>query len=246
MDLLIAHLCLAEVMYMLWDLVFYSLYFRSKRAWETREHLLGNVVLGLPICQTVVWVTLDRVLAVKLIMRYKIVVTRQKLYVVIIFIWSISIIQGITYWFAPEKTINLIWIVWDSILASIVVISYIYIIMAVRYQHRVMSESSSRTSPPTLKYRVPLLIVSSFVSLNLIPDIIILTGHDSVWLLNIWFLNYLLDPLFYVFHSRRFRNILCRRAITNTPETIGLCLKSSSRVQHSMKQNMSDATAVKK
>ena len=226
--MLLLHLCFTEFLHILWDLIFYSLHFHTQIVLDSRIHLLGNVLFGLSANQTIAWITVDRILAVKLTLRYRVMVTRKKFYCLVCLIWSISVVQSISCWFTPDEIIKIRWLIWDTIVSLIVIFGYIYITVAVFLRHKSMRKYSSQLLKSRLKHRVPFLVVSSFVLLNLIPDALTFFGSSSVWLLNVLYMNYLLDPLIYVFYSKSIRHDICRCKSKSHVKVVGLSVLPST------------------
>ena len=213
MDWLIMHLCCAEVMFVIWDVSFYSSYFGTGRSfmngysrdWEYTSHLVGEIIIDASIYQSMFWITLDRVLSVKLAFKYSLEVTPRNIGIFLTITWVVSIVQGLIYMALPRETVSLIYVIWDCVIVGTILFSYGYIILAVKKKRRRFSTSETRANHQRLRYQVPLLIVLSFTLFCLIPDILLEIDEkfETMWLYCIWLTNYMVDPLIYVFNTKK-------------------------------------------
>ena len=203
-DLLVLHLCCSEVFYVVWDLVNYSVSFYFQYASESTIHIVGNVVFASSFYQSVLWITFDRVIRIKYGLQYMQVFTNKKLAILLVLTWIISFSSGVINWFLPPGKHILMWIVQDSVSALVLIASYVYIIVKIHLRNKIFCKNSA-SSKMTFKIQIPLCIVLSLFCCFLIPDVILITNQDlySVWFLIVWYLNFLFDPIIYVFFTRR-------------------------------------------
>ena len=204
-DLLIMHLCICEFLYAVWEMVNYSLLLHLKKSKGTVVHVVGEAILFSSIYQSILCVTLDRVLAVRLNIRYRAMVTKRRCLFLLPVLWMISIAVGLLIGLTSERVLLAMWISWDSIAGFTMISGYSYIFIIVVSQRRRFSGTSSLRNQ--LRLQVPLCIGGTFFCLWLIPDLIINIDRQlyCVWILVLWFANIIFDPMVYVISSHYFR-----------------------------------------
>ena len=143
---------------------------------------------------TLIAISVDRVLAVKLALRYKILVRRRALAVVIICIWITSLALALIIWFIQAITFNKMLVALESLVIGVYICSYGYIIFAMR-----LKQTQSR-SDRKLSIKVPFLLVLTLICFLLIPDLVLAAGYPfSIWFLPVFWLNNISDALIYIF-----------------------------------------------
>ena len=176
---------------------------------------------GLYIVQlhTLIMITLDRVLAVKLLMRYRVVVTRKRTCLLFIPGWILGIGYAVLYWLASNHGMAISYIVLDSSISIFFIVSYTYIILKIKNVRKKTSETSTHHSnAQSVRYHVPLIIVLSYACFYLIPDIIIATGALVLteWFYVIWDMILIANPLAYMFGTESVRHRLLRMFTCNS------------------------------
>ena len=206
MDLLLLNLCCLEFIQNVTALVRYSSMLHKGTYTESKEStfIMGNLI-PFNIFHGIILITIDRVLAIRLGMRYKIYVTKRRLIVAVTVSWLTSILLSCTIWFGSWNAVLVMWATWDCFMASFLVASYTYIIFIVRSRRRKLNSISSTVQIRKIKYQVPSLIVLSYILLYLTPNVTLAIIPDSycVWFFVSWYMNYLSDALIYVICSRR-------------------------------------------
>ena len=158
--------------------------------------------------QTLFMITIDRYLAVKLALRYQIVVTKRKTFIMLTLIWAVSILICIpSYWY--EKVMIVVTSMAANLIGCVLfIVCYTYIIVTVRRRKRKVSKQSVPAGRNNFKYHVPLIIIVTLVCFCTVPDIIWVFGAmDLQWHWVLWNANILADTLTYMFkemhHSTR-------------------------------------------
>ena len=201
-DLLLIHICFWEGLGALWKIVNASLALHQKQLSRSLIHSIGGVVVYVSVCQTLICITIDRFLAVKLNFRYRSMVTKHRFYALLPAIWAISTSLGVLCALTSRKVMYLSWIVMDTITTATLVMSYSYIIITVHRQNRIFKRNSSVRSQ--FKYKIPLCICLTYLIFIFIPDMIINIKSDLpiLWFSVVFSINYCSDPLIYVVFSQ--------------------------------------------
>ena len=161
---------------------------------------------------TLIAITLDRLLIVKLGLRYKTLVTKRALAVAVSSIWIISLALALVMWFSQAIKFNQILVILECLLAVVYLCSYGYIIYALKLkQNRFRSDRN-------LNIKVPFLLVLTLICFYLIPELILAAGHPfSMWFLPFFNLNNVTDALIYIFGTpmcrKRLKTIFCNKRI---------------------------------
>ena len=199
-DLLIIQLSCSEISIALWDLINYSLHIHWDRSEESKVHLTGQVITSMFMYQSVLCITLDRILAVRLTYKYNVVVTRQRILFTSIVIFLISSVLGIIEWFGVNVITTVIAPFWSCLNCFVIIGGYSYIILSTHIRRRKLIKDSSSTTAPNIRYTVPFCISATFFLFLVIPDIVLSVNMDlyCIWFLVVWALNMICDPLIYV------------------------------------------------
>ena len=200
-DIMVMHLCACELVAVIFGYCRECLYYWNliQKGANTIPMLIYTT-LYVSVYQSTMVIVLDRVLAVYLVLKYKVVVTKNKLVIVYIVLWLISIATGVLTYFTHWSY----WLFWDTSVIIIIASSYMYIIITVYRRRRAMSRNNPHLNTPQLKLKIPLLIVSSFVLTFLIPDMIVILNYElyCIWFEVSWSLNWISDPLIYVIFTK--------------------------------------------
>ena len=222
--LLLVQLFLLELLYIIWKLIFH---FVEHLHWipSTIERvcLFGEMFIGYSLCLVIIWVTTDRILAVKLGLRYTRFATKRKLLALTMFTVLAAIVHCLIAWYAPLKITSTLMVTWDALVVIYLFSAYVYIIVAVHQRRRDLNHSNSRCQYRRFKYEVPLIIGWSFALLVELPNLLshVTENYSSSWLYVVWFLNFNIDPITYLFYSKGYcRLIPCCQVVArgNTKE----------------------------
>ena len=149
---------------------------------------------------TLAAITLERVLAVLLTIKFRLMVTKRRLALVIAIIWLISLSTVMMLRFSRKVRFNHIMLFLDSLLIIIYVGSYSYIFITVKKRRRALRGQNGGPNTNGLNLKVPFLLVLTLVCFNLIPDLVLFAGLKRPrWYSSIFYINYISDPLIYLF-----------------------------------------------
>ena len=244
-DLLVMHLCGCELITMIYEYCRDCLYYWNKID-SSRDTFCMPLytILYVSVYQSVLLIVIDRVLAVYLVLKYKVVVRKKKLVIVYSIMWIVSIATGIIRIF----TTRMIWLFWDCASVIIIASSYFYIMISVYRRRRALRGDTSHAPAPQLKYQIPLFIICSFVFTLLIPDFIVIFDPElyCIWFHVIWSLNWISDPLVYVIftklqHKKDFKN---KKELYRNPNSAQPSLKNSRGSVITMCNSSTDQIAV--
>ena len=200
-DLLLIHMCICESLAAMWQIVHNSLAVRHKTGQTltgTPLNLVGEVVIFSSLYQIMICITIDRYLAVKLNLRYRLIVTKYRFFVTSTIIWTLSSLLGVLYALTSMGVYYVIWNVFDAITVATIIICYSYIIWTVHRQKCIFKINSSCRNQ--FRYHIPLWIGLTFIFLIFIPNLVLTINNNlyGVWFLVIFSFNYCCDPLIYV------------------------------------------------
>ena len=229
-DLLIIHLCISEFLLVAWHLGSRTLVWFGGVPKASMIQKIGSQLTTSLFYQSLICISLDRLLAVRLSYRYRIVVTNEKFKVVVIVIWLVSILTSVVCGFISYNN-TLIWGIWSAITMLSIVVTYVYIIYALNRQRRKFNGDSSRICPK-FNYRIPVWIATSFFLFLFIPDTVLWIDESlfSFWFLVMWYTNYLLDPIVYVFFEKcqkKNRHVEMRQPSINSEASCAVTITST-------------------
>ena len=132
-DLSVLHLLVTEFLLLVWSICFYtsSVFVNNDTLSIANEIITMTCVISGYL--QLIWITMDRILAVILQLRYRILVKKVILLPLFLFIWFISSIHGYFVGNAnnPGQTFMCDFI-WDMVLIATFLASYTYIILTLR------------------------------------------------------------------------------------------------------------------
>ena len=201
-DLLLIHFCFCEGLGTIWEIANISVALHHKSFSRSSVHFVGEAVIYGSVYQTLICITLDRFFAIKFNIRYRSIVTKSRFFVLLPPIWVLSTSLGVLSALTSIEVYYTMCSVFEVFTATILVLSYAYIIITVLKQKRIFQQNSSSHSQ--FKYEVPLCICLTYLILIFIPDLILTIKSD---LYVLWFdvgysINYFCDPLIYVVFSQ--------------------------------------------
>ena len=210
-DLCLIHLSMVEIALYTFDVSYKTKVIVMIGEFSHPDHFLWKktviLVLGVAQYLSVMLLTTDRILAVRLGLKYKLVMTRNKFLVSVSIIWSISVLHSPYYLLFCHHNIYLIWY---TILVAFLVISYSYIISSIKTSARKTSQDMTNGGQIKVKYEVPFLIILTITCLYFVPEILMKSGIHTIWYHAIWALNFFFDPIIYIFGSLTIRRRLCQ------------------------------------
>ena len=156
-------------------------------------------------------ITVDRVLKVNFSIKYNLFVTKRKLLLVCMCCWLISAGHGCTIWFVPNL-LNKVFLVWEIFLIFFIVASYVYIFIYLRITRKnVLGDNVNSGRAISLNLRVPTMILSTFIVLFAIPDMLLATNiaQYNSWFSCVFTMNIFSDAIIYIFGTPKLRKSIC-------------------------------------
>ena len=225
MHYLLLHLGGTELAIVVWDGFHTTRYIILKMDLSKliKLHQTGLIILLLAQMISIILITLDRTLAVKLTIKYRVVVTKQRLLAILVFSWVLCSSHGVVVYHSSHQVLNKILSAWEIFVAVVIFIGYTYIVVIVQCRSRNLSEDNQQIRRPKLKLTIPGLIVTTFIVLCLIPDLLLAIGIKfSLWILSSFYFNFITDSLIYIFGTGRIRSrvmLLFHRSSSETPNS---------------------------
>ena len=206
MDIILINLCLSELLDIIWDCVYYSMALYTKDNWKPLAAQVATNALPFSIYQSIILITIDRLMAISLPCKYSTLITKTKALCAVTITWLLSIVYGVIIPFVSKLTAYRIWLTCDSLVTTFLTVSYVYIIIVVHLRKGQLNKKAAQKVHNKFKYRTPLLIVLSFILLVFIPDMVLVfkPRYHCIWVPVLWDMNYTLDAFIYVHYSRRF------------------------------------------
>ncbi len=170
--------------------------------------------------------TIDRLIAIRLPLRYRVLLTKERLLRCLKAVWAVSIGVGVSVilnetwheWF--EKYV---WSILSAVFLLLCFVAYCLIYRTIRARRRLDNNLQQAARRQQLAFRrntkffkIVALIIASFILFVLIPDIIFYilleqTEITAECVLILWFIGIALDPVIYVFLQDNLRQMLKRK-----------------------------------
>ena len=165
MDFLLLHLCCTELVILFWDSAFTIRYIVWGKDPSTYFDIysVGTIALFVSQMLSLILVTLDRVLAVKLTIKYRVVVTKGRILILFPFCWALCIVHGIVIYYTKFIVFKVVLSTWEIIVFVVIFAGYGYIILVVQDRNRKFAASDQRAQRANVKLAVPTLVVVTFV-----------------------------------------------------------------------------------
>ena len=199
-DTLVLHLCILGVLGVTFNVILRPLIWFTDFPHVFVVRIIGSQFFSSIFYQSIICISFDCLLAVRLNLTYKAIVTKSRLHKLITMIWVISticaVISGIY-----SYTNTIIWIFWSTVTIISIIASYFYIIRVFYRQRAKFRKHKSCKYVRQFKYEVPFCITLSYILTMFIPDIVVVVDERlfTVWTLVIWYTYFLIYPLVYVF-----------------------------------------------
>ena len=218
---LLFHLSGMEIINIIWMGVFVVWQMDASSMMErSRVELSGVVFLLVGQYISVILLTVDRVLAVALVFKYRRVVTARKLIIVFPVCWAICLAHGVIVWYFTGTFVKIL-LAWEIPIVVLLICAYIYIFIVVQIQGRKGRINSNQKRKLNLK--VPLSIVATLIAFYVVPDFLVESGvvQFSPWFYVVFYLNVLTDPIIYILGSPQMLAILCcKRSLSERNTTV--------------------------
>ncbi len=168
---------------------------------------------------SVFFLTIDRLIAINFPLRYRVLITKKRLKLAILVVWTLATALGASFFIYGNLFIsfwNMTWMVLDVAFIILAVTTYGFIFFKIlrrrrfenndqdgRRQHFIMSREKKFV-------KIAGLIIGTFLFLFLIPDTI-KYGYPSLEALLLTYpIGILLDPVIYIFLQEDLRSLLKR------------------------------------
>ena len=170
---------------------------------------LSGFLLYLPHPLTLVVITIDRILAIKLVLRYRMVVTNKILTVGLVCVWLLAVAYAVPSYFVKMMYSHIMPLCLSAANVIFFIVSYTYIIVKVHFMRKSLSKTGQRNNHSRFNYSVPLIIVLTYILFAVTTDITLLfigVMNVTPWHFIGWTLNSLADTLTYVLSSPQIRS----------------------------------------
>ena len=163
------------------------------------QEIILNSLLRLELLAATV-LTLDRALAIKLNLKYRTLVTKKILVAEIVAVWLISAVLGYVDTLLFNTSDNIVSLTLEVIYIIFFIATYTYIFFEVKHRQQILRQNGNQsTNNPQLTLKIPFLIGLAFICFVLVPDIIIYGSHNiPLWLMILWYMYYIADPVLYI------------------------------------------------
>ena len=218
---LLLHLSAMEIVNILWMGVYVIWHMdAASMVQRSRTELSGLIILLVGQYLSVIMITVDRVLAVKLAFRYRTVVAVQKLIIVFPVCWAVCLAHGCIVWYFKNAFVKIL-LAWEIPLVVLLIGAYIYIFTVVEIQGR--KGRINNNVRRRLNLKVPVSIVVTLIAFYVVPDFLVESGtvHFSPWLYVIFYLNVLTDPIIYILGTPQMLDMLCCKKVLSTRTNTG-------------------------
>ena len=161
-DLLVLNLCTSEFLGVTYNVILRPLIWFYDIPHVSIVRSIGSQFVVTLIDLSTVCISLDRLLAVKLNLRYRLIVTQRKTIPVAGIIWSFSLISAVIRGIISSSTF-IIWVFWHSITIMSIIISYSYISMVLYRQKCLLQINASHRNVSRFNYAIPFCITFSYL-----------------------------------------------------------------------------------
>ena len=126
MHYLLLQLSVTEMSIIIWNGIYTirSITLKEDLSQRAGVHQIGLVILFVGQLITRILITIDRVLAVKLAIKYGLFVTHKKLAITVTVCWALYIPHGIAVHYSSDKIPNKIFSAWEVLVAFIIFTGY--------------------------------------------------------------------------------------------------------------------------
>lgn len=199
------------------------------------------------VCNLVL-LTLDRLFVTFFDIRYRVIVTRCKLFVAIAAVWILAIGYGVIVKFSSDLNYSIsarekVSLAYSGFTVAFTFVTYVVIFVKVKCMASKLRANHSVSRDEFRKRLIPFLMVLGFFIFCMMPSIIEKQMYSSIKsnsphartlmisLIDMQCLNHLLDPFIYIFFQRRIRKklkALCCLFTKSRYQYIRACRKMAS------------------
>ena len=159
-------------------------------------------------------------------MRYKAYVTKDIIQSILLITWIVAIVPGLIFWYTHHFNSRDNYYLFFDILILVLTVTTYFLIWKIYRRSRVNVGDESRIASNQLKiFKVPVMIITTFLITNCIPDVIyaiLLTPISYNVILVMWSLGFVIDPSIYIFINKDVRNI----AVKTVRKLVHVCRSS--------------------
>ena len=180
------------------------------------DYYIGGTVRGIYVLYALILIIImvDRILAVSLILRYRVIVTHKRLSVTLLSAWILCIVCGVLYHFFKSPLYDYVMFSFSPAVVLFFIASYTYIIIKVRTTRKVLSNADQLSrGQSSIKYWIPFTIILTYIFFQVTVDLIAAFSEFNVttWHYILWTLNPTSDTLIYILGSSRLRSNMRKR-----------------------------------
>ncbi len=198
--------------------------FSGEDAIVTVTKVLGAIWQGYYF--SVIFLTIDRLIAIRFPFKYRILVTKKRLKWTILASWLLAIALGASL-FLDDKWFNsfwgYVWISLDVVFIVLCITTYGYIFTKILQRRRLGNDNQGANNGVRERFamnrerkfvKIVACILISFLLLFLIPDIImhLYDSKELIYFLHVvWPIGIVIDPIIYIFLQDDLRLLLKRK-----------------------------------
>ena len=171
---------------------------------QKSEWVLNAIAFAVyvPHVMSLVIITIDRILAINLVFRYKLVVTNKRLFAVLVCVWIISAVYGVSCWVLKSDIYLNVFFIFSLVVVIFLILSYTYIIITVKVARRALATSGQSNRQNRLNYWIPFKIILTYILFVAATDLsVVYLNNITIWHFIVWSLNPIADTLTYVIGS---------------------------------------------
>ena len=202
-DRILAHLTVCNIFSVVMSIIF-------EHDMEKATHYIGGVVRGIYILYALILIIImiDRILAVSLILRYRVMVSNKRLTIALLCAWVLSFLFGMSYHLFKSSLFDYVLFSLSAIVVLFFIASYTYIIIKIRIKRKVLLNTGHRSKESSINYWVPFIIILSYILFQVAVDLsVAFSGlHPTTWHYILWNINSVVDTLTYILGSSRVRS----------------------------------------
>ena len=158
-------------------------------------------------------VNIDRLLCVLLQSNYESKINIKTIRRLVAGIWCTAFLPGLLLWMISKSEYHVkgyYYIFWDIIVISVIFLTYCVVMKRLRSSHNGSITTQTQDVRRKKSLRLAVLLTTTFILCNLLPDIIFMFHIDVemyYFISILWSTGYVLDPILYIFASKGSREI---------------------------------------
>ena len=211
--MLLQNLSVIEITKIISDYIVYILYYNHRTFYDRNEPYFQTVEVSLLtiLFSSVSLISIERLACILLNVRYKRIITKSLMRGIILTTWIVGLATGFLFLLSNDPNAKVhYYLSFDFFIVFICIITYTTIwIVYLRSRKGVNPNDQTRDIKKELRFfRAPVLILTSFLLFNCIPDIVCSFDRDQGLyniILILWGLGYLSDPCIYIFMNQKTR-----------------------------------------